>query len=481
MTMANDTQLSDAKRDLLQRYLQQGNVPASGSSSVIPGRKHKGPAPLSLAQEQIWRNAQRSGVPPFYNESITIYRKGPLDVALFERCLVEILRRHETWRTTFEVVDGQPVQVVHSCPSCLPLKLIDLRDLPESEREAEATRLGSKEVLRPFDLTKGPLFRPTLVRMNDDECRCQFAVHQIIIDGVTAYHVLLPELVALYDAFSQGKPSPLPELPIQSSDFAYWQREWMQGEVLASELAYWRKHLEGSPSELGWPNDRPRPPQQTFRATIRPFTLPRDLSDQVRGFSQSEGVTSFVTLLTGFYTLLHLYTGKQDIVLGTVSPAGRKRSEVQRLMGYFLNPVPLRLDLSGNPSVRELLFRVQRASVGGLSHDDVPFEHLVEALKPKVDPTRNPFFQMAASLEPSMPDVDPSWNLTPMDIQSGGGRWDIYLVWDDRPGGFIGRVQYNPDILEAAEITKMLEHQEKLLPQIASNPQKRLSDLTITF
>jgi len=478
--MANDTQLSDAKRDLLQRYLQQASAPASGSSSQIPRRKHNGPAPLTLAQEQIWRNAQRPGVPPFYNESITIYRKGPLDVALFERCLVEILRRHETWRTTFEIVDGQPVQVVHPSPSCLPLQLIDLRDRPESEREAEAVRLGSKEVLRAFDLAKGPLFRPTLVRMKDGEYRCHFAVHQIIIDGVTAYHILLPELVALYDAFSQGKPSPLLELPIQNSDVACWQREWMRGEVLSSELAYWRKQLEGAPTELGWPTRRPRPAQQNLRATIRPFTLPPDLSDQVRRFSKSEGVTSFVTLLAGFYILLYLYTGKQDIVLGTVSPSGRKRSEVQRLMGYFLNPIPLRLDLSGNPTVRELLFRVQRASVGGLSHDDVPFEHLVEALKPKVDPTRNPFFQMAASLEPSMPDVDPSWNLTPMDIESGGGRWDIYLVWDDRPGGFIGRVQYNPDILEAAEITTMLEHQVELLPQIASNPHKRLSEITIS-
>jgi hypothetical protein len=477
--MVNDTQLSDAKRDLLEKYLQQAKVPTSGSSYVIPRRSHNGPAPLSLTQEQIWRNAQRPGVPPFYNESITVYRKGTLDIVLFERCLLEILRRHETWRTTIEVVDGQPVQVVHPAPSRLPLTLIDLRDRPESEREAAAAQLGSKEVLCPFDLVGGPLFRPTLVRMKDDEYRCHFAVHQIIIDGVTAYHIFLPELVALYDAFSQGKPSPLPELPIQNSDFALWQRGWMQGEVLSSRLAYWRKQLEGAPTELGWPNERPRPARQTFRATILPFTLPRDLSDQVRSFSQSEGVTSFVTLLTGFYTLLHVYTGKQDIVLGTVSPAGRQRSEVQKLMGYFLNPIPLRLDLSGNPTVRELLFRVQRVSVSGLSNDDVPFEHLVEVLKPKVDPTRNPFFQMAASLEPSMPEVDPSWNLTPMDVESGGGRWDIYLVWDDRPGGFIGRVQYNPDILEVSEIDTLLEHQEQLLPQIVSNPHKRLSEITI--
>lgn len=477
----NVSQLSEAKRDLLERYLQEGKARAAGSASVITPRRHDGPAPLSVAQEQIWRNAQRSGVPPFYNESITIYRRGPLDVAVLERCLVEILRRHESWRTTFEGPDGGPVQIVHPAPSCFPLTVIDLRGRPESEREAQAATLASNEVLRPFDLRKGPLFRPLLVWISEDEYRLHFTVHQIIIDGVTAYHVLLPELVALYEAFSLGKQSPLLELPIQCSDFACWQREQLQREGLASHLAYWRKHLDGAPAELGWPNDRPRPPEQTFRGAIQPFALPRELSNLIRSFSRSEGVTTFVTLLTAFYLLLYLYTTKEDIVVGTVAPAGRKLPEVQRLMGYFLNPVPLRVDLSGNPTVRELLFRVQRASVGALSHDDVPFEHLVEVLAPKIDPSRNPFFQVAASLEPSMPDVDPSWNLTPMDIGSGGGRWDIYLVWDDRSGGFIGRVQYNPDVLEAAAITKMLDDQQILLPQIVSNPQKRLSELTLSY
>ena len=476
--MPIDTKLSDAKRDLLQRYLQQGTASLKESFSAIRPRAHSTPAPLSLGQEQIWRNAQRPGVPPFYNESITIYRRGVLDVLLLEKCLLEILRRHETWRTTFDFTNGEPVQVVHPAPSRLPLTLIDLRKLSDSERERAAAQLCSEEVLRPFDLTHGPLFRPTLLRVSDEEYRLHFAMHQIIVDGVTAYHILLPELVALYDAFSQGRSSPLPELPIQNSDFACWQREWMQGGVRASQLAYWRKHLEGAPENLGWPTG-PRPPRQTFRATIRPFTIPRELSNQVRRFSQIEGVTTFITLLTGFFTLLHVYTRRTDIALGTVSPAGRKLAEVQKLMGYFLNPVPLRVDLSGNPTVRELLFRVQRSSVGGLSHDDVPFEHIVEALQPRVDPSRNPFFQMAASLEPSMPDVDESWNLTPMDIESGGGRWDIYLVWDDRPGGFIGRVQYNPDILESDQIGRLLEHQEQLLPQITSSPHKRLSDIHI--
>jgi hypothetical protein len=318
-----------------------------------------------------------------------------------------------------------------------------------------------------------------MVRLGDEEYRLYLSIHQIIIDGVTAYHILLPELVSLYEAFSQGEPSHLPELSIQSADFACWQRDWLKDEVFAAQLAYWRKQLAGAPTSLGWPNDRPRPTKQSFRGTIRPFTLPPELSDQVRRFSQTEGVTSFVTLLTGFYVLLHHYTQQSDIVVGTVSPAGRKRLEVQPLMGYFLNPLPLRLDLSGNPTVHELLLRTQRASVGALSYDDVPFERLVEELKPKTDPSRNPFFQVAASLEPSMPDVDSSWDLTPMDIENGGGRWDLYLVWDDRPSGMIGRVQYNPDLLEVATIDRMLEHQQTLLREIVSNPQSCLSNLTV--
>jgi hypothetical protein len=471
--------MSEAKSNLLRRYLHGRQALASTNSSVITKRTRDSAAPLSLQQQQVWLNSQQTGRPPFYNESITIYRKGPLDLGVLERCVAEILKRHEAWRTSYDVLNGQPVQIIHQAPTCFPLPVVDLRPLSESEREEKAVELAAKEVRHPFDLRKFPLFRVTVVRLGDEEYRLYVSVHQIIIDGVTAYHVLLPELVRLYEAFSHGKPSPLPELPIQCADFACWQRDWLQGEVLASKLAYWRKQLEGAPTRLGWPNDRPRPARQSFRGTIRPFTLPRDLSHQVRKFSQTEGVTSFVTLLTGFYILLHRYTGQSDIVVGTVSPAGRKQLEVQPLMGYFLNPVPLRLDLSGNPTVRELLFRTQKVSVGALSYDDVPFERLVEELKPRTDPSRNPFFQVAASLEPSMPDVDPSWDLTPMDIENGGGRWDLYLVWDDRPSGMIGRVQYNPDLLEAATIDRMLEDQDTLLREIVANPQRGLSNLTL--
>lgn len=476
--MPDAVQLSEAKRDLLNKYLN-GRGAAAASPSVITRRTRKNFAPLSLGQQQIWVNAQKSDVPPFYNESITIHRRGPLDPAVLERSLVEILRRHEAWRTIFDVCNGQLVQIIREAPTSLPLPVVDLRALEETERERQALSLAKADVLRPFDLREGPLFRAILLRFSEDEYRLYVAAHQIIIDGVTAYQVLLPELVALYEAFSEGGPSPLPDPPVQCADFAIWQRDWLQGEELAAQLAFWRTQLEGAPPVLRWPNGCTRPARQTFRGAIRPFTLSADLSKEVNEFSRSEGVTLFVTLMTGFFALLHCYTRQDDLIVGTVSPSGRKRLEVQGLMGYFLNPVPLRVDLSGDPTIRELLSRVRRVSIGALSHDDVPFEHLVETLRPEPDPSRNPLFQVAASLEPFMPDLGPSWNLTPMDIESGGARWDLYMVWDDRPGCIIGRVQYNPDLLNATTVTKMLQDQETVLHEITLHPHMRLSDLTV--
>lgn len=476
--MPGVVQLSDAKRNLLQAYLHGRKEAASVGSSSITRRIQRRSAPLALAQEQIWLNAQKTGVPPFYNESITIHRRGPLDLAVLERSLTEIMRRHEAWRTTFDLVDGHPVQIIHQSPN-VSVPDVDLRALPESERESEALRLAKVEVLRPFDLRTGPLFRATLMRLGEEEYRLCLAVHQIIIDGVTAYQVLLPELVALYEAFSNGQSSPLPELPIDYADFACWQRDWLGGKVLESQQAYWRQQLAGTLPVLQWPNSRPRPPKQTFRGAIQPFALPPELSNDLRTLSQSEGSTLFVTLLAGFFALLHCYTKETDIIVGTVSPAGRKRLEVQQLMGYFLNPVALRADLTGDPTFREVISRIQRLTVGALSNDDVPFEHVVEIVRPKTDPSRNPFFQVAASLEPSLPNLAPSWDLTPMDAENGGARWDLYLVWDDRSSGTIGRVQYNPDLFDVADIDRMLADQQMLLREIASNPQVRLSDIAI--
>jgi non-ribosomal peptide synthetase component F len=242
-------------------------------------------------------------------------------------------------------------------------------------------------------------------------------------------------------------------------------------------VSFWRKQLAGNLSVLQWPKDRPRPAFQTYRGSIKPFTLPKRLTEALRELSQREGVSLFATLLAASATLLYCYTGQEDIIVGTLAPTGRKRSEFQRLLGYFLNPVALRTDLSGNPTFRELLCQSQEVTLKALSNDDVPLEYLVQELRLTPDPSRHPFFQVVISLAPNVPELPPGWDMTPMDVESGGARWDLYLELNDRPDGIIGRAQYNPDLFDLAAIVKMLENFEDLLEAATSNPQHRLFDL----
>jgi surfactin family lipopeptide synthetase A len=475
---AGVTQLSKAKHALLQRYLR-GDLPrTSVGQGPIVARADRTTAPLSLAQEQVWLRAQDLGPdrPPLYNESITIYRKGPLDVAALEWSLTEIIRRHEIWRTTFDALQGQPVQIIHSAPS-VKLPVVDLRALPEAEREAEALKVAAEDARRPFDLNRGPLVRFALVRLAHEEHRLFATMHQSIVDGVSVYQVLPSELVALYESFAADKPSLLPELPIQYADYAVWERRWLEGDELSNQMAFWRKQLAGELLVLDWPTARPRPLVQTYRGAIRPFTLPKNLSDALRALSQRRGVTLFMTLLAALMALLHGSTGREDITVGTLAPAGRKRAEVQGLLGYFLNPVALRMDLSGNPRFLDVLEQARGVISGALSNDDVPLERLAYELKPKPDPSRHPFFQWVISLAPPMPELGSGWSQTPMDVESGGARWDLYLELNDRRNGIIGRAQYNPDLFDKRAITRMLEDLLGLLQAASSNPEQRLSEL----
>jgi len=474
----NTVTLSEAKRILLEKYLQ-GKAATIARRATVNPTVHAPIAPLSPTQEGIWRNALRTGVPPFYNESITIHRKGPMDPQILERSLLEIVRRHPAWRTTFEVRDGLPSQVVHEAPDSCPVRLMDVTNLAPELRDEAARSAAQSDVDRPFDLATGPLVRATLVRLGDDKYRLYLAVHQIVIDGVTAYHVFYPELVSIYEAFASGKASPLSEISASYTELCTAQRIWLERQS-QTQLAFWRNTLDGELPVLQWPTERPRPPQRTFRGKFQPFTIPRDLSEALNNCSRERGVTLFITLLTGLFALLHCYTKQEDIIIGTVSPAGRKRAGASQVIGYFLNPLALRVDLSGNPTINEVLRRVQRVAIGALSNDEVPFEMLVETLQPADDPSRNAFFQVAASLEPAVPQLGPSWDMTPMDIENGGGRWDVYLVWDSRPGGIIGRVQYNPDLFGPSAIFRFLRHQEEMLRSVISDPNRRISDLSVT-
>jgi len=476
--MPESVHLSDTKRKLLEKYLRGEIMRAATDSDDVARRSLGEPVPLSLAQEQVWRRAQETrGMPPLYNESITIHRTGSLDLEALQRGFAEIIRRHESWRTTFDTFAGGPVQVIQREVSAVSLPVMDLRRLPEAKRVEEALRIATEDARRPFDLKHGPLVRAKLVQLGNQEHRLFLTMHQLIVDGISVFELLPLELTSLYEAFAAGKPSPLPELPFQFGDFARWQRHWLQGAVLANQLGFWRKQLAGELPVLRWPNDRSRPALQTFRGAIKPFTMPKLLTEALRKLSRQEGVSLFAVLLAGFSVLLRCYSGQDDIIVGTLAPAGRKRSEFQRLLGYFLNPVPLRSDLSGNPTFSELLRRVQRVAYGALSNDDVPLEHLARDLGIEPDPRCHPFFQVVISLAPAVPPLSSGWDVTPMDVESGGARWDLYLELNDRPTGMIVRAQYNPDLFEFSTIDKLLEDLQALLEVASSQPYLHLSQL----
>ena len=478
-TISETSPLSETKRQLLEMYLRGEPAPHRQEFDAITHRPSGEPAPLGLAQEQIWLREKAAGpqMPPFHNESITIYRTGPLDAAVLERALAEVIRRHETWRTTFDVVNGAPVQVIHPAPFTVSLAVVDLRRLSESGREAEALRVATEEARQPFDLERGPLVRAKLVTLDKEHHRLYLTMHQSVVDGVSVYQVLPSELTVLYEVFSVGKPSPLPELPIQYADFACWERQWLRGGVLASQLAYWRRQLAGELPVLKWPTDRPRPAIQTLRGALRPFLLPKQLISALKELSRQEGVTLFMTLLTGFTALLRCYTQQESIIVGTVAPAGRKRPEVQPLLGHFLNPVALYIDLAGHQTLRDLIRQTREVVLGALLNDDVPFEYVVEELKLRPDPSRHPLFHTVISLAPPMAVLPSGWDQTPMDVESGGAKWDLYLELSERADGVIGRAQYNPDLFQGATITQTLEDLKVLLEGIALNPSQRLSDL----
>jgi len=472
-----DAPLSEQKRRLLEKYLR-GDVPSSpGAHDLIPRRPAGLAAPLSAGQHQIWLHSQMAPGLPLYNEPLTVHRIGPLDVAALEWSLCEILRRHEAWRTTVAVVGGEPVQVVQAVPR-VALPVVDLRSLPEIEREPEALRLATEDARRPIDLVRGPLARFRLIRLRDEEHRLYITLHQMIFDGVSMYSVFLPELTALYEARVGGRPSPLREPSVQYGDFALWQDRRLREAASSSALDYWRRQLEGAPAVLELAGDRPRPPVQSFRGDQPTFALPKTLSEQLKALSRREETTLFMTLLAAFNVLLYRYTGQEDILVGTVTTR-RGRPELERLLGFFLNTLVLRTRLSEDLSFRELLRNVRETTLEALSRGDVPIEEVVKSLQPDRDSSRNPLFQVMFILEPPLPPPRPGWNLTQMDVDTGISRFDLYLEADDRPQGIIGRVRYSTDLFERATIDRLLQRFEVLLEGIVADPGQRVAALPV--
>jgi len=461
--------------ELLEQYLQRRSE-ATPSERAIPRRAPGAAIPLTFAQEQVWLHAQLAPNSALYNEPFTVHRKGPLDVSALERSITEIVRRHEAWRTTFALVGGQPMQLVHP-PFEIHLPLVDLRNLPESERDAAALRLAAEDARRPFDLAKLPLLRARLVCLAEDDFRLFLCCHHLIFDGVTGYQVFLPELVSLYHAFRKGEPSPLSELPFQYADYAVWQSD-LNRQVTKERVEYWCRQLGGTLPVLQLPTDRPRPTADTFRGAMQPFSLSSSISEGLRSLSRSRGVTLFMTLLAAFDTLLYRYSGQEEILVGSIT-AGRSHPGTEKLLGFFLNTVVLRTDLSGDPTFVELLERVRRVTIDALSHDDVPLNQIVKELSPDRDLGRNPLFRVLLSLEPSVAELDTGWDLTPIDVETGASKFDLCLVLDDRREGLTGRVIYSTDLFDAATIERLVECWQTLLQSVVANPGVHVSDVPI--
>jgi amino acid adenylation domain-containing protein len=433
---------------------------------------------LSFAQQRLWFFDQLEPGLPAYNIPAAVRLKGPLNLAALEQSLNEIVKRHESLRTTFGKVEGRPTQVI--APNLtIKLPVVDLRKLPASERETEVRRLVTAEAQRPFDLSRGPLLRGTVLRLGDEEHVGLLTMHHIVSDGWST-GILVREVATLYVTFCAGGSSPLPVLPIQYADFAHWQRQWLQGEVLETQIAYWKEQLAGAPTLIDLPTDHPRQAVQTFRGAHQSLVLPKHLSEGFKALGRQEGVTRFMTLLAAFKVLLYRYTSQDDLIVGTPI-ANRNRLETEGLIGFFVNALVLRTDLSGNPSFREILRRVREVCLGAYGHQDLPFDRLVEELHVKRDLSRNPLFQVMFVLHNvSLRTIElPGLTLSPVEGDSETAHFDLTLQILDTEQGLTAAFVYNTDLFEAGTIARMLGNFQTLLEGIVADPEQRLSDLPL--
>jgi amino acid adenylation domain-containing protein len=486
-------EISQRKAEIIS-FLQAANRTSNFTPAPIVPMGREGNLPLSFAQQRLWFLDQLVPNNPFYNVPAALRVTGALNFPALQQTFNEIVRRHEALRTTLAVVEDQQVQRI-SAPFHLPIYVFDLRNLPRESRQAEAKRLTAKEAQRSFNLSTDLLLRVTLLQLDDAEYLLMLNMHHIVSDG-WSIGVLIQELGALYTAFASEKPSPLPPLPVQYADFAKWQREWLQGEVLETQLAYWRRQLNGI-SMLNLPADRPRPAIQSYRGKRLLLQLPKPLSEALEMLSQRQGVTLFMTMLAAFQTLLYHYAQQSDIVVG--SPiANRNRSEIEALIGFFVNSLVLRTDLSGNPTFLELLNRVKEVALGAYAHQDLPFEKLVEELHPDRALNQNPLFQVAFALQnaPANRLELPELTLSPQQLDVQTARFDLELhlwerspnssgsnespsnkLWVDTSEGISGMMIYSADLFDEATISRMIAHFQTLLESIVSNPEERIANL----
>jgi len=446
--------------------------------SAILRRTGSEPALLSPAQERLWFLNRLQPESAAYNRPTNLRITGVLDVAVLERSLCELWRRHEVLRTVYRTENGQLVQVATDT-SPPPLMLVDLSDRAAPTRDTEAQRIAIEEVRKPFDLENGPIWRVCLVRLTEQEHLLLLTIHHIAFDR-WSQDILLRELAQSYHAIKVKQPTCLPELPIQYADYAVWQRRWCESPEMEPHLRYWRNKLDGVPTVLELPADHIRPARQTDHGARQTFALPAPLVEKLQVIGQEQGATLFMTLLAAFDVLLARYTGQKDIVVGSHF-AGRVKLETEPLVGLFVNTLPLRVDLSGNPSFLELLRRVREVTLEAHAHQATPLELLLPQLLPDRDLSRNALFQHLFNVRnlPPRPQTDEELQFRPEEIDPGTTKFDLALEFSPTSDSWQGCFEYNTDLFEAATIRRMIGHWEQLLAAIASDPQQRIDNLPL--
>jgi amino acid adenylation domain-containing protein len=469
-------ELSPQKRAVLEKLLQDQKTLVS-RSSPLGRRSGTGPPPLSYAQERLWFLDQLMPGNTLFNLCSTYRMEEAIDEIVFERSLNEIVRRHESLRTTFKAINGEPFQLV--APTLrLSLPVVDLRHLPESERESEALRLATEEAQRPFNLARGPLLRSMLLRTDDEDYVFVLTMHHIISDG-WSMGLFWSELSTLWEAFANGEASPLPELPIQYADFPAWQRDRLQAAVLKEQMAYWKKQLADL-TDLRLPTDRSRPIVQSGHGAVHYIKVPPSLVASLRIFSQQEGATLFMTLLAAFQTLLFQYSGQDDVTVGTFI-ANRNHAEIEALIGFFVNALVLRAEFKVLPSFRELLRQVRKTTLDAYAHSDLPFARLVQELQPQRDLSRNPLFQVAFQFlnAPTFSPEGSDSSSRELDIPRETAILDLtFSVWESA-GGLAGEIEYNSDLFDSATVKRMAAHYQTLLESIVADPDRPVQVLPL--
>jgi len=467
LTPALQEELARLKPEVIE-LLKRGGSPAQSRPTRMT---REGDVPLSFVQERLWFLDQLEPGTSTYTIAVRRRIRGPLDVGVLGQALTELVRRHESLRTTFVSRDGEPRQQIMSPEPVMP-ETIDLQSVPASDREAAAEDQVQKEVQRPFNLARGPLFRPVLLRLARDEHELIVSIHHIVADG-WSLGLIAREIKVLHQALATtGAPS-LPEVPLQYADFAIWQRRWLSGEVLETQRDYWRKQLAALPPALQLPADQPRARQSSSAAASHSVTLPRELANSLRQLGRREGVTLFMTMLAGFKTMLSRYTGETDIVLGT-PVANRNHLEVEPIVGFFANTVVLRTDLGGDPTFRELLGRVREVSLGAFAHQEMPFEKLVEDLKPNRKLGQNPLFQISFVFQSG------TGGEAEFDFVTVGSPFDLTLFVREGSEGTLGvTIEYRRDLFRPETITRLAGHYRTLMEGAAAHPDHRLSALPL--